>query len=62
VPRYDLYVIDVDCGRNCYSCRKFGHIARNCRNRRIIEQEKRVDYKDKRHSNLNKEESLVVSY
>jgi len=30
--RRDLYTIDVDRRRNCYSCGGFGHLARNCRN------------------------------
>jgi len=28
----DLYVMNVDRGRNCYNCRGFGHLVRNCRN------------------------------
>jgi len=28
----DLYTIDMSRGRNCYSCREFGHLVRNCRN------------------------------
>ena len=28
------YAIKVDCrNRNCYNCRRFRHLARNCRNR-----------------------------
>jgi len=42
------YAIDVDQeSRNCYSCRGFGHLARNCRNREIenrIGEEKRLEY------------------
>jgi len=33
--------------RNCYSCEGFGHLARNCRSRRIegrIEQGRRLEY------------------
>jgi len=30
--RRDLYVMDVDRRRNCYSCGEFGYLARNCRN------------------------------
>jgi len=25
--------MEVDWGRNCYTCRGFGHMARHCRNR-----------------------------
>jgi len=25
--RYNLYTMDVDCGRNCYNCRRFAHIT-----------------------------------
>jgi len=32
-PRRDSYAIEVDRGRNCYTCRGFGHMARHCRNR-----------------------------
>jgi len=30
------YAIKIDRGRNCYSCRGFGHLAWNCRNQRKI--------------------------
>ena len=30
MSRHNLYTIDVDRERNCYNCRGFGHIARNC--------------------------------
>jgi len=29
--QYNTYTIEVDRGRNCYSCGKFGHLAQNCR-------------------------------
>jgi len=32
-PRRDLYAMEVDRGRNCYTCREFGHMACHCRNR-----------------------------
>ena len=35
-PRRNLFAMEVDCGRNCYACRGFGHMARNCRNRRRV--------------------------
>jgi len=51
--------MEVDKGRNCYNCGKFGHIARNCRNWKIMEQEKILKYENNLN-NLNEEESLVV--
>jgi len=44
------YVIDVDRrkNRNCYNCRGFRHLARNCRNRRTgnrIGEERRLEYR-----------------
>ena len=36
-PRRDPFAMEVDCGRNCYACGGFGHMARNCRNKgRVI--------------------------
>jgi len=32
-PRRDPYAMEVDRGRNYYSCRGFGHMAHHCRNR-----------------------------
>jgi len=32
-PRQDPFAMEVDRGRNCYACRRFGHMARHCRNR-----------------------------
>ena len=37
VSRQDLYAMDVDQGSNCYSCEGFSYIARNCRNRGVVE-------------------------
>jgi len=56
------YVIDVDRKRNCYSCGGFGHLVWNCRNQKIISQEKRMEYRDNVNnvSNLKKKENLVV--
>ena len=45
-PRQDPYVIEMDRGRNCYTCGGFRHMARHCRNRgrgRAIER-RRVEY------------------
>ena len=45
--RRDPYAMEVDRGRNCYTCRGFGYMARNCRNRgqrgRVAEN-RRVEY------------------
>ena len=32
-PRRDPFAIEVDRGRNCYTCGGFGHMAHHCRNR-----------------------------
>jgi len=32
-PRWDPFVMEVDWGRNCYTCGGFGHMAHHCRNR-----------------------------
>ena len=45
---------------NCYNCREFGHLARNCRNRRMenrIGKGRRLEY---RLENLNGKGDLVV--
>jgi len=65
VLRCDLYTIDIDQEKNCYNCRGFEYIARDCRNQRIVEQERRLKYRDNSNngqSNLNGEESLIVLY
>jgi len=52
----DLYAMNIDCGRNYYSCGGFGYLIRNFRNWRIVEQERRMEYRD----NLKEEKNLVV--
>jgi len=45
-PRWDPYAIEVDRGRNCYTCGGIRHIARHCRNRgreRLMEG-RRIEY------------------
>jgi len=32
-PRRDTYAMEVDRGRNCYTCERFGHIAHYYKNR-----------------------------
>jgi len=62
VPRDNPYVIEVDYSKNCYSCGSFEHLVRNCKNRRIMGRERRLEYRENQNngSNLNGEESLVV--
>ena len=46
-PRRDPYAMEVDHGRNCYTCRGFGHMACHYRNRgqrERIEQRRRAEY------------------
>ncbi len=31
-PRKDSFAMEVDWGRNCFTCGGFGHIAHHCRN------------------------------
>ena len=60
--------------RNCYNCRGFGHLARNCRNRGIgnrIGEKRRLKYgqnnrqrlmieEENGQSNLNGDRDLIV--
>ena len=52
MPKYNSYAMDEDQGSNCHSCREFGHIARNYRNRERIRQEKRMKYNRIRIKNI----------
>ena len=56
ISRQNSYVMDIDWERNCYSCKEFGHITKNCRNYKIVRQEKRLEYRN----NENEEENLIV--
>ena len=43
--RWDPYAMEVDRGRNCFACGRFGHMACHCRNRgRRITENRRVEY------------------
>ena len=42
MSKHNLYTIDVDMGRNYYSCGAFGHLARNCKNQKIVEEWRKV--------------------
>ena len=49
--QHNLYVMDVDKGNmNCYSCERFGHLVRNCRNKGTenrIGESRRLEYRNK---------------
>ena len=60
--RRNPYVIEMNRGRNCYSCRSFGYLARNCKNRGRIRQKRRIEYRDNMNTinNLKEKKNLVV--
>ena len=46
-PRRDPFAMDIDRGRNCYTCGGFRHMARNCRNQGMkgrVGENRRVEY------------------
>ena len=49
-PRRDSYAMEVDKGRNCYTCRGFRHIAQYCRNQRRerVADKRRLEYREER--------------
>ena len=51
--------MDVDRreNRNCYTCGDFGHLARNCKNRRM-RMNRRMEVDQDNNSNLNGEGGL----
>jgi len=49
--RRDSYAMEVDRGRNCYTCGGFVHMARHCRNREQrgrVAENRRVEYEGRR--------------
>ena len=61
------YAMNVDWeSRNCYNCKTFGYLARNCRNRGTegrIGQGRRLEYgsnKNNGQENLNEEWDLIL--
>jgi len=54
--------MNVDRGRNYYSCGGFSYFAWNCRRQEIIGQERRIKYEDNQNTrnNLNGEKNLIV--
>jgi len=57
-PQRNPYAMDVDRrkNQNYYACGGFGHLARNCRNRGIMNRRMEVDQNS--NSNLNREGGL----
>jgi len=61
-PRRDPYAMEVDWGRNCYTCRGFGHMAHHCRNRGRITEGRRVEFEGNyEYSNTLKGEENLES-
>jgi len=62
LPRRDPYAMEVDRGRNCYTCRGFRYMAHHCRNREErVTEGRRLEYNGRReglyeHENYLKEE------
>jgi len=54
----NLYAMDIDRGRNCYSCEGFGHLVQNCR-KQIIAQGRRVEYEDNKNNKNNLNEGEI---
>jgi len=42
--RRDPYAMEVNRGRNCYTCGGFGHLAHHCRNWRRVAEGRRLGY------------------
>ena len=58
-PRRDPYVIEVDKGRNCYTCGGFGHLAHHCRNQgEKIVKGRRIEYNGEREELFEYESNL----
>ena len=61
-PRWDLYIMEIDWGRNCYTCGDFGHMAYHCRNweqKGRVAEERRLEYEGGRfEENYNQSDNL----
>ena len=59
--KWDPYAMEIDRGKNCFACGRFGHIARHCRNReqrgRIMDR-RRVEYSGRFEGNIEPIEHL----
>ena len=67
VPQQDPCVMEVDRGnKNCYNCRGFGYLVRNCRNRGIggrIGEGRKLEYENgnNRQKRMTEEENGQTS-
>jgi len=52
LAQHNLYAINVDRRRNCYSYGGFSYLAWNCR-RQIIGQGRRIEYEDNKNNKNN---------
>ena len=69
-PRWDPFAMDIDHGKNCYTCGGFGHMAHHYRNqgqRGRVADNRRVEYGGGRIeeipnfvNNLKEEENLEL--
>ena len=49
IPRWDPYIIKIDLEKNCYNYRRFEHLARYCRNQRIMGKGRRIELEDNKY-------------
>jgi len=55
--RWDPFAMEIDRGRNCYTCGGFGHMAHHCRNRRRgrLMEGRRIEYRGGRIEEINEQ-------
>ena len=59
MPKYNSFAMKVDYKKNQYNCRGFGHLARYCRDQKIIRESKRIEIINN-NEYLKEEKSLEV--